>query len=338
MKIHHVVIHELEKHSGKVGAKLTLFESTVDSSDERVIKLITELNNRYRNRSETYGVFDKENPTVFHEAFETYNKSKKVHDFINFTKISSEDLKSRIDTNAPAKGGYLIFAHYESSRNFVGVFLVRNTIGMSFKKDIKEKKFDIDDVQHIDFENLAMACRINIESFKVTNIRYLSFINQRGDDMSQYFTRWISSIDTETNETDTRLLYKLLKNLPAPIDPETNERIEQQLFLDNVYKTVKSSTGKIVNLKDLSKAFYGDSEYLYDKLEEFGFNINGEFKAHPRAMKLFVQVRAKADNIEISFPHSAYRKSVRISENNGNQIIIESKNLSEKVKQMIDGE
>ena len=183
-----------------------------------------------------------------------------------------------------------------------------------------------------------MACRINIESFKVTNIRYLSFINQRGDDMSQYFTRWISSIDTETNETDTRLLYKLLKNLPAPIDPETNERIEQQLFLDNVYKTVKSSTGKIVNLKDLSKAFYGDSEYLYDKLEEFGFNINGEFKAHPRAMKLFVQVRAKADNIEISFPHSAYRKSVRISENNGNQIIIESKNLSEKVKQMIDGE
>jgi len=230
MNITHIVIHELEKETGKIGAALTLFDSTVDKTDNRVIKLINELNNRYKYRTETYGVFDPKSPTVFHSAFEKYYKSRTEKDFIEFTKRASEDLRTRVDTNAPAKGGFLIFAHYEQNRKFVAAFLVRNTIGLSFKKDLKHKKFDLDDVQHIDFENLAMACRVSIDAFRKKEIRYLSFINKKGDEMSQYFTRWISSTDTETNEEDTKLFYNLLYKLEPPKDSETKKPIDRYNF------------------------------------------------------------------------------------------------------------
>jgi len=196
MKISYVIIHELNKEAGVTGAVLKLYDS-INSSDKRVIKLITELNNRYKNRNETYGIFDKNRSTVFHREFDKYYNAQTEAVFIEFSKQSSKYLQREIDDKAPAKGGYLIFAHYEQNRKYLGVFLVRNTIGLSFNTDLKTEKFNVDNVQHIDFENLAMACRISIDSYGKKEIRYMSFINKRGDEMSQYFTNWISATDTE---------------------------------------------------------------------------------------------------------------------------------------------
>lgn len=338
MNITHIVIHELEKETGKIGAALTLFDSTVDNTDKRVIKLINELNNRYKYRTETYGVFDPKNPTVFHSAFEKYYKSRTEGDFIDFTKRASEDLRTRVDSNAPAKGGFLIFAHYEQNRKFVAAFLVRNTIGLSFKKDLKHKKFNLDDVQHIDFENLAMACRVSVDAFRKKEIRYLSFINKKGDEMSQYFTRWISSTDTETNEEDTKLLYNLLYKLEPPKDPETKKTIDRYDFLDRVYSSIKASPGRLVNVRNISETFYGDADFLPNQIETFGMSINGEFKAHPKTLRKFIHIRAKADDVELSFPHTAFKTIVRFDAKDKSQIIIKSEKLVQEVKAMIANE
>ena len=338
MNITHIVIHELEKESGKTGAHLTLFDSVIDNTDKRIIKLIRELNNRYANRSETYGVFDAKNPTKFHSTFEKYYKSKTVDDFIEFTKIASEDLRTRVDGIAPAKGGYLIFAQYEQNRKYVGIFLVRNTLGLSMNKNIKNKKLDIEDVLHIDFENLAMACRINTNEFQKKETRYLSFIHKKGDDMSQYFTRWISSVDTVSNEEDTKLFYDLFQKLDPPTDPETNKIIERIEFLDRVYSAIKATPGRIVNLKQISETFYGNPDFLQNYIETYGIKINGEFKAHPKVLRKFIHIRAKADNIELAFPHTAFKSIVRFDEKDKSQIIIKSVNLVQEVKAMISRE
>ncbi|MGQ3012515.1 MAG: nucleoid-associated protein [Flavobacteriales bacterium] len=337
MKIFHVVIHELEKEQGKIGASLTLFNSAIDKTDERVIKLITELNNRYKNRSETYGIFDEKEPTVFHRSFEQYYNNQIEDEFIKFASESSQDLKLRIDSISPARGGYLIFAHYEQNRNFVGIFLVRNITSLSLRKNTKSKKFDLDNVKHIDFENLAMACRISINSYEKNEIRYLSFVNRRGDAMSQYFTRWISATDTETNEEDTNLLYKLLKKVPPPIDPATNKEMERELFFENVHSYIKGSKN-LVNIRNLSESLFNDENFLSNQIEKQELKINGEFKAHSRALKKFVQIKAKADGVDISFPFSALKKIVRLDEKDKSQIIIKSESLVKQIKNNINTE
>ena len=338
MKLTHVIIHELDKEGGKIGASLNLFDSTIDSSSDKVIKLIRELNERYKNRSESYSVFDKNNPTVFHTSFDTYYKSREKKDFIKFSKQSSTDLKTRIDSISQAKGGYLIFAHYEHNRKYVGVFLVRNTLGLSFKADVKHNKFNINDVQHIDFENLAMACRISLDSYRKKEVRYLSFINKKGDEMSQYFTRWISSSETETNEEDTKQLYGIFNMLEPPVDEETSKPLERSDFLDRIYSSIKNKPGRMVNLRTLSEEFYGNTDYINDYIEKNGIIINGEFKAHPQALRKFIQIRAKADNIELSFPQSAFRSAVKLDENDQSQIIIKSEKLVQEIKSMIHRE
>ena len=143
MKINHIIIHELDKEGGSVGAKLTAYSSVIDNEDIRVVKLVNEINKRYKNRNETYGVFDASKTTEFHTAFDNYFKSGLTEEeFVQFSILASKDLETRIDSNAPAKGGYLIYANYEASRNFVGVFLVRNTLGLSFNTNNKKKEFN----------------------------------------------------------------------------------------------------------------------------------------------------------------------------------------------------
>lgn len=338
MNIKHVVIHELEKEQGKVGANLILFNSTVDHKGKTVIKLIKELNNRYKNRNETYGVFDNASPTIFHTSFEKFFKRQGEASFLDFTINSSTDLKSRIDSIAQAKGGYLIFAQYEYIKSFVSLFFVRNTTGVSFNRDANKNKFDIKNVQHIDFENLAMACRINLETYREKDIRYLSFISSKGDETSSYFTRWISSADLESNQEDTKQLYTLLQTIDPPINPKTNKPISRNELLQSVYSIIKTSPNRTVNIRHLSQTLYGDEDFLTTFIQKNDWVINGEFKAHPNTLKKFVYVKAKADDVEIAFPHTAYKSIVRFNEQNKSQIIITSADLAEKVRKIISGE
>jgi nucleoid-associated protein len=333
MKINHIIIHELEKEGGILGAKLETYDSTIDHTDVRVLKLVNEINNRYKNKNEIYGVFDKENPTTFHDSFNSYfNDNLSETEFIKFSKLASEDLRIRIDNNAPAKGGYLIFVNYEALRKFVGVFLVRNTLGLSFNtknKKQKNKTFNIDNVKHIDFENLAMACRINTEAYRNTEIRYLSFINSKSDEMSKYFTRWISSSDTETNQADTLLFFNLMSKIEIPINKVTGEKYDRVEFLDTIYKNVYSSADKLVNVRNLSESFFESPEFLSNYMEEKEIKINGEFKPHSTTFKKFIEINVKADKVELSFPNSIYKTIVKVI---GSQIIIESENLAKAIK------
>lgn len=335
MKVEHVIIHELEKEGGTVGATLKLFDSTIDHSDERVEKLIKELNNRYTHRPETYGVFNKTDKTTFQTSFDNFFKHRDKKNFIKFSKEATKDLKSRIDAIAPAKGGYVIFASYEQNRKFVGVFLVRNTTGLTFKADAKNQKFNIDDVKHIDFENLAMACRINLEAYKKKDIRYLSFIHKKSDEMSQYFTRWISSSETETNQEDTQLLFDILNQVELPIDEETGKPFEKNQFLTNVYSSIKSKPGRLINIRSLSEEFFGNRDFLNNHIDNYDLIINGEFKAHPQTLRKFVHIRAKADNIELAFPHNVYKILVRFDARDKNQIIINSEKLANEIRAMV---
>jgi nucleoid-associated protein len=335
MKLHQVIIHELQKQGGKTGAKLRSSNGLMDATNEEVINLITELNNRYKNRNEYYGVFDESNKTRFHDEFSTFFDDRTDDSFISFSKNVSNDLKEKVDTVAPAKGGYLIFASYTEQRDFIGVFLIRDTQGVILKRSSSVRAFDIGKVEHIDFEKMAMACRINLKSFSTKAERYLSFINRKSDSISKYFTSWISSTDTETNEQDTLHLYKILKAVDPPQD-DTGKQYEREVFMDTVYRYVNSLPEKQVNLRELGKTYFGDEGFLVNYAHENDIPINTEFKGHSKVLKRFIQIRAKADNIELAFQHSQFKSVVTIT--GSDKIIITSEALVNRINQQMKGD
>lgn len=334
LKINRIIVHELEKEATKTSAKINLFDSLVDDKDYRILHLIDELNRKYGENNQKYGVFNEDDPSDFHDEFKKYHAQDSDKSFISFTKESSKNLKERIESISAAKGGVLIFVDYKINGRFFAVFLVRNTEGISFR--INSDQFDIDDVLHIDVENLAMACRINLNLFEKNERRYLSFINNKSDSVSKFFLQWISSKDLETNKQDTESLYHLLKVIPLPIDNKTGLPEDRSIFLNRAHSIIINTFERKVNLDSLSKALFDDENILSNKCEENNIRINSVFTANRTVLKKFVHVKVKADRIELGFPLELYKNHVRIDENDPNQIIINSENLAAKVRQSIE--
>lgn len=336
MKILRVIIHELNKPQGQTGAKLSKSLSLMDVTHEEVITLITELNKRYRKRNEKQGVFDDENSTIFHDTFRVFEKKKNDKNFVDFSIQSSENLKDKIEGIGPAKGGYLVFAHYEDYRNYCAVFFVRDTTSIAFKRNKTVNSFDLNKVEHIDFEKLAMACRINLETFGDDQSKYLSFIHTKSDDLSQYFVRWISTKDTVTSEEDTDLLLKALRTMPLPSTPKGQAPLDRETTIKNAYSHIKASPTRTVNVVEMSKSLFEDEDYLTDYLYKNYPEVPTEFKAHTSSLRKFVRVFASADQIELNFHPDAYKNGlVRIDKKDPTQLIIKSKSLVEQVQESV---
>jgi len=333
MQIHRVIIHELNKPIGKAQAKLSISKSLMDAGNEDVINLVTELNKRYRRRDEKQGVFDDKNPTVFHDVFKKYEKEKTDDNFIEFSITSAENLRDRIEGIGAAKGGYLVFTQFDDYRSYCSVFLIRDVTGIAFRRNRTVDGFDLNKVQHIDFEKLAMACRINLQSFGDDLAKYLSFIHIKSDDLSQYFVRWISSKDTITSEEDTIKLLKALKKIPIPKPKPGEAAIDRDALIRDAHSHIKASPTRTVNVIDMSKTLFDNEDYLTDYLFENYPEVPTEFKAHSTTMQKFIKIYAKADQIEINFHPDAFKNgAVRFDKNDESQLIITSKDLVEQIK------
>ncbi len=333
MKVGRVIIHELLKPLGISGAKLSKSNSLMDATHDEVIQLVDELNRRYRRRDEKQGVFDKQNSTKFHEAFAEFHSNETDDSFIRFTHSSSENLRDRIEGIGPAKGGYLVFATYEDYRNYCSIFFVRDTTSIAFQRNRTVSNFDLRKVKHIDFERLAMACRINMTSFTEENQKYLSFIHNKKDDLSKYFINWISSSDTISSEEDTRLLLKALRTMPLPENPETKKPFERDEMIRGAHKHILAALNRNVNLYELSRNVLGDEnfipEYVYKNYPE----IPTEFRAHNPTLRQFVKVYVKADNIELNFYPSAFREGkIKFDDVDKSQLIIKSQEIVDQIR------
>jgi nucleoid-associated protein YejK len=333
MKVEKVIIHELHKPLGTAGAKLSKSKSLMDCTHSDVIELISELNKRYRKKDEKQGVFDKDNQTKFHSSFSDYYNDRVDEKFIEFSHTASENLKDRIEGIGSAKGGYLVYSLYFDHRLYCSVFFVRDTTGMRFKRNKTIESFDIDKVQHIDFEKLAMACRINMDLFTSPDKKYLSFIHNRNDDLSQYFVNWISSANTVSSEEETKLLLHVLRTIAMPVNPNTNEPFERDEIIRSSHRYISDEPTRTVNLFDLSKHIFQDVDYLPEYIYKNHPEIPTEFRGHHATLKQFIKVYAKADNIELNFYPSAYREGkIKFDETDSTQIIIRSEELVKQIR------
>jgi len=336
MRVDKVIIHELHKPLGTSGAKLSKSKTLMDNNHADVVELVSELNKRYRKRDEKQGVFDKDNQTRFHTSFSDFFNNNGDEKFIEFSHTASENLRERIEGIGAAKGGYLVYSLYFDHRLYCSVFFVRDTTGMRFKRNKTIESFDIDKVQHIDFEKLAMACRINMELFIAPDKKYLSFIHNRNDDLSQYFVNWISSSDTVSSEEETKLLLNVLRTISMPVNPNTKQPYDRDEIIRSSHRHILDDPARNVNLFDLSKHIFEDENYLPDYVYKNYPDIPNEFKGHYHTLKQFVKVYAKADNIELNFYPSAYKEGkIKFDENDSTQIIIKSEELVKQIRESL---
>jgi nucleoid-associated protein len=335
MILNKIIIHELKKESENNEVELIL-SSELLSNDDDSAALIVALSASYKSDKILYAIFDESEGKYFPEKFNEYKNSvRQNQNFIDFTKQIIGNLETLIAPVTFATGGYFIFAEYnENGNNFISVFLIRDVEGKILKKT--RNSFAIQTVDYVDTKNLAMACRINENRINDNEINYLSFIQLRQKDVSEYFKSWVSIKQLESSAEYTKTLYTIISQIEPPKDPETNLEYDLQTFRDLVYNYVSKIPNKTVNIRDLSQYFYQDTDKVSNFANERNLPIDTEFRFNGTQLKKFIKVEINRDGINLKFSRGILNEKVRFSAENPNQIIIESESFAKALRNQID--
>ncbi len=332
MALQKLIVHELKKESGTTLVQ-KLASNELIPIDTESVALIDALLKSYSGDKILYADFNAEPGRYFPERFAEYRRSNRTsEDFISFTIEAVTNLEQFIQSKVFARGGYLLFAEYDSNDvQFVSIFLIRDTEGKLLER--AKNSFKIKTVEYLDTNHLAMACRVNENKMSNGESNYLSFTRHRQQNVSDYFTDWISVAQLESSTEFTNTLYTIINNIPSPVNQKTNQPYTIDEVRHMVYDNARSNAQKNINLQSISEQIYSDSTKISKYAEEHNISIDTEFTYDKNALKKFIQLNVNRDGISLKFSRDDSGTKVRISEENPNLILIESEKFANALRE-----
>jgi len=320
MQLNSVIIHEIRKEANTTNsATLYLSNSVLDVSNEYVLKIVTSLEESFSRKTLKRAKFSEDG---FKEDFQDFT----VIDIMNFSNVLTIKLKNNINGISQAKGGYLVFARYTTTQDFLAIFLVRNTEGS--KLIPSAGSWDLDSTQYLDVEHFAMGAKINLSILNSdSDDRYISLV--RGNtDISHYFEAWIGLDDPKQENKDAQALYNIANQIGLPGGMNRDE------LKKSIFDYAKGHRDKVVNLKALSSFIFQDENYITNYCDQNNVDIDGEFKLSGANLSRFYKVSVKANNIELSAPRSSFNPDM--IEIVGGQVVIHSQELAQQIQSALN--
>lgn len=331
MEIKKIVIHNVKKET-KNPAVIVLAEEMLNINDVNANSLVNDLYSFF-SKSIKYGIFSSSEKSMFSSKFENLVQTQEIEEnsFLNFSQTVLEDLKVRMDSIPQSKGGYIVFVELSNNNeDFVAVFVVRDKNGKQFQ--YKNNKVEIKEVVHVDTNKLAMACRINLSSYKEKKDRYLSFLSTTQDEASKYFIKWIGAEAQSKSEEDTKNFRKIINNVTLPKDENGNE-ISREDVRKRIYELCSKTYSNEINLRVVSEEIWKEPDYLTKYAESENISINDTFIGDKAELKKLTSYSISSDKIRLDFPTEYIGGKIRIDTKNPSIVVIESSSLASKLKE-----
>lgn len=332
MTISHCVVHEVCKEPGESSAKVKHSQELMPLTAE-LSALLTKLNRGFGGSRVINARFDESPGKLFSQKFSDYlDHGTDDQDFLEYSQQVLGHLETIIQGKSAAKGGYLLLSNYSDAEGErQGIFLIRNTTGRIFERT--RSGFSIKAVTHLDTDQLAMACRIDLTRFRKKASSYLELTHRSENEVSAYFSDWIGAEATTSARDMTASLQDLLASVDMPQDAETGEVISKSATLERAYAYVRASPSKLVDIESLSEELYGSPAYLGRAAQERGIPMETAFRYDSAALREMVMMRVQGDGIDLRFPRSALEDGLIYLEGEGAnaQIVISSPELVEQL-------
>lgn len=334
MILNKIIAHEIVKESGTTSSTLNLCEELIPI-DQNSIDLVSALLKSYQGDKILYAEFDQSPGHYFPQLYRGYASSNRTDsEFIGFTIEATGNLESLIQNEIFARGGYVVYTEYELNQiQFISIFLIRDTTGKLLNRN--GNTFQIENIQYLDTNHLAMACRINENKLTDGDSNYLSFTTLKQAEVSDYFRDWIAIQQFESSADFTKKLYDIINQLPVPINTETNTEYTIDEVRNRVYDLIKSNPSGNINLNIIGEHIYGDRGIITNYAEINSISIDTEYRSHNKSLKKFIQVNIVKDGITLKYSRGDNDTKVRISEDNPNMVIIESVLFANALRQEI---
>lgn len=322
MKIKSVVVHEIKKLEKTTEADVTLTKKSLDHNDVKIIDIISKLDDSFGKKTHKRAKFNEDG---FKKNISDFNQ-------INLLESSREltlSLKSNIQNISAAKGGYLLFCEYATTKNFLAVFLIRETKSPLFKLKI-DNSWDVEDTSHLDVVNFAMGAKINLDILNSSSVdRYIALV-KGNTDVSIYFENWIGTDDTKQEAKDADALYDISNSIILPEGVSSRDDLKRK-----IYDFAKSQPSKTINLRALSKHLYNDEDHITNYCEDKSIDIDGEFKLTAKQLSKFYKLVVSVGDIELRAPRSNFHDNgIQVSQD-GKSVIINDEEFARELKQKL---
>jgi nucleoid-associated protein len=328
MQLKKAVIHLIDKEQG-TNPRLDKSSAPL-SIDANSIELAERLNEAFKRDEKVLKTEFVEAKSVFQTKVEAFSRNTSIENFMEFAESSLLRMVDLMSGNNFATGGYFVYMEYKyKNTTYLAVFMVRDSEEIIFKKT-DSNNYTVNTTTIVDTSKLAMAVRVNYLSFVNNEKRYLHY-TKRQQHQSDYFIRWIEADMAEKSIDDTKALLKIIDSLDAselPVNPESGDKYSSEEFRNHLYDFINSS-GRLVRVRDLSRSFWDDENFLSEKAEDFNIDINGEFQAALSILKQLKKYELKSGKIKISFS-KADKDRGRVRRGDNNQIIIDSEEIRSK--------
>lgn len=334
MNIKNVVIHEIIKNDREISADIYLTDELLNPAEPQLVDLISKLDKSFAEKTVRRAVFCQSG------AFRTTIGDFSRIDLVLSSRILSQALKDRIENIAAAKGGYLIFCEYKTTRNFFSVFMVRNTRGSLLENDISGGRHSwvIREVEHVEPKNFAMGIRINLDILNNPpnahdqKDRYLQFV-PGSTDISEYFMNWVG-VEKRINETkDGETLFDIIGKIALPPGIKNRSELKKSVF---DYGQAKQKLQQPINLGNLSTFLFENEEVIKKYCEANQIDIDGEFHLKGAQLRKFYKVAVLAGGIKLEANMDMFSKQgIHVSDDR-DKVIIRSKELAEEILNQLD--
>lgn len=330
IEIHRYVIHELEKEATSTQVNEKLSENLAIINDF-TIGLVEKMHIAFKEDTSTKNAkFADTNESPFQNTLKHYIDNEYIpNDFLKFSTDSLTDLQTRIKGESLSVGGFYVFADYSiSDKRYILVGLLRKEDG--FDTEFKDGVFVVKGIKNLNINKLAMGFRFNLDIYlnrTIDDRNYLALITT-GKKISNYFKNWVSAKGVINSDENTDLFIKLIKGIK--IIPERFEN--KQSFWNALYSFVEESS-KFIKLDIVSSYFFEDKFFLVSEAGERGIIIDNEFSCDMNKLKFLVEIRVKADEIDLRIPRNKISKN-DISIENGSVTIHSSGFAKEILKEL----
>ncbi|WP_157142962.1 nucleoid-associated protein [Brachyspira pilosicoli] len=326
MEIKYAIIHELYRNHDNNKFKINFSKNILEKTDV-VKKSLEEIDLKYKSKNKTMAQLENESIFYMKNLHTSENK------FMDFTKEAMEKLKTSLENMTNVKGGYILFIEYVLNKEMIfEILLLRNKTSIKFIIT-EDSNFTINEDEHIDIDNIVVACKINLsqlENNNEKNNRYVSFASSKGDAISQYFLNWINIKEKIDKKTDLHNLKEILKNIKLPEDIDNRNE-----FYKKVHEIIITNNNTI-NVEKISTMLYNDKEYINIYASENNMELT-EMIVRNKDINFLIRRIIKHGTIELKFiPDDLKSGSIEGDETDENKIIITSKELREQLEDILN--
>lgn len=301
-----IVLHRIQREE-KEEPKIHLAESLLDSKNPDVVTFVKKLIASFNPKKPSYGTFESSGMSgSFQELCKKYHSEKA--DFLSFTEKSTELLRGELNVPS-AKGGYVIFTHYQEDGHS---FLLTVMLDKSDQFTVGDEKLDIKKLQTLDIDRLARACRLNFQKWDEGNELYLEFIKGTRD-VSIYFRKFIGCDDLKSAKKNSENLKNAIDFYFRESKVPESERLAVE---NNISKYIAScyKDKSDVKLATVSSLVKPDQPDLFSDFVEMNrdLEVSGSFSLDkPDDFKNWKKITLNRSGVKLEFDKNHRGRSIQ---------------------------